>query len=266
MAMRLGSSPRVRGPPLGARVHIQHTGLIPAGAGTTPRRSPPSARCRAHPRGCGDHPVTGVRQAEQEGSSPRVRGPRHRRAVGVGSDGLIPAGAGTTGSPPGRSACRWAHPRGCGDHPGAAPQVRLCLGSSPRVRGPQERVGHAHPIDGLIPAGAGTTITALTEGMSTRAHPRGCGDHTPTAPAPHGRGAHPRGCGDHGHGCPMGLCDQGSSPRVRGPPGSQDQRYEKRWAHPRGCGDHVSKSPWLTTIVGSSPRVRGPPLPVPSGY
>ena len=109
-----GSSPRVRGRQLQQARQLPLRGLIPACAGQTSPRSPPSPAAWAHPRVCGaDWPLTPASH-HGVGSSPRVRG---RRRVGEGrglTHGLIPACAGQTParvSPPTRHP---AHPRVCG--------------------------------------------------------------------------------------------------------------------------------------------------------
>ena len=131
---------------------------------------------RAHPRGCGaDRDI-----ASQE----------------FAVSGLIPAGAGQT---PGDSRPSWtprAHPRGCGADSGRCSRLIQVDGSSPRVRG--RRAGGVATVGaaGLIPAGAGQTIS----------------------PPPRRRcfGAHPRGCGADSFDTMSGVAACGSSPRVRG--------------------------------------------------
>ena len=110
---------------------------------------------------------------------------------------------------------------------------------------------------GLIPARAGSTVTATCIFGRVRAHPRPCGEHM-------GRKA-------------IGPANQGSSPPVRGArtvgdsagvqPGliparagstsfSGAHRHPGR-AHPRPCGEHGRGSGDPCTGRGSSPPVRG---------
>ena len=96
MWARAGSSPRVRGK-LGERPTVVGLdGLIPARAGKTATRPPPSSSPTAHPRACGENPSRPSAKLLIPGSSPRVRGkpclPVRRR----GGPGLIPARAGKT--------------------------------------------------------------------------------------------------------------------------------------------------------------------------
>ena len=112
-------------------------------------------------------------------------------------------------------------------------------------------------VAGIIPAGAGLTLTINDKKVNIGDHPRGCGAHFVIS-----------------HGV---VCDMGSSPRVRGSPdyllkGSDPDgiipagagltlqqvcRERLRRDHPRGCGAHWIPSKASGTTLGSSPRVRG---------
>ncbi len=109
----------------------------------------------------------------------------------------------------------------------------------------------------FIPAGAGNTSASDTGSGAFPVHPRGCGEHQTATAAP------------------WAWC--GSSPRVRGTPGSRQYARSRRrfipagagntdrpslsrfWpsVHPRGCGEHSSCSRSSCSSSGSSPRVRG---------
>ena len=130
------------------------------------------------------------------GSSPRVRGSQRFFFLKPLGSGIIPAGAGLTG-PYGRSvdACG-DHPRGCGAHDGHALWQRPREGSSPRVRGSPKSICMSQLLHGIIPAGAGLTISPRMAYTFRRDHPRGCGAHS-----------RPACCS---------CCPRGSSPRVRG--------------------------------------------------
>ena len=130
-----GSSPRVRGRRAEAGGSEAREGLIPAGAGQTIRTRTAVSRRAAHPRGCGADRTRPRSRWFRRGSSPRVRG--RLTTIGEMEDaiGLIPAGAGQTGTRrrPGR---RWrAHPRGCGADANVLDWTQRFAGSSPRVRG-----------------------------------------------------------------------------------------------------------------------------------
>ena len=139
------------------------------------------------------------------GSSPLTRG----KPLDYGCDrhlmGLIPAHAGKTGSSPGRSAIRRAHPRSRGENVAGARAPGLEDGSSPLTRGKQgDRSGLQRRV-GLIPAHAGKTETTPTTGPAAWAHPRSRGENSPqtsvrvTSPgsSPLTRGKHDDGIADH---------------------------------------------------------------------
>ena len=153
------------------------------------------------------------------------------------SDRIIPAYAGSTGS-------RWLsvrssqdHPRVCGEHSLTSTHLGYTRGSSPRMRGARGGCALPLPVDGIIPAYAGSTENENLR----RENPRD----------------HPRVCGEHFVGQRFGGIIQGSSPRMRGAPlillpvlllvgiipayagstGIAQLRHARRW--------------------GSSPRMRG---------
>ncbi len=170
-------------------------GLIPAGAGQTNSQSQWASGTRAHPRGCGADLDLFDGSGGGPGSSPRVRGrppPQFRRGRG---NGLIPAGAGQTKLVVPDVAEATAHPRGCGADGSRVRPEPQSMGSSPRVRGRPGLgadlvVGHGLipagagqtlsgryivPLVGLIPAGAGQTAGMRLVSRRCWAHPRGCG-------------------------------------------------------------------------------------------
>ena len=131
----LGSSPRVRGKPVGLRARAISGGLIPACAGKTSQHRSSLELAWAHPRVCGENAKQLAADFASHGSSPRVRGKQVRAYAGVNREGLIPACAGKT---PGRVFLvhvLGAHPRVCGENLVDSVNPLKALGSSPRVRG-----------------------------------------------------------------------------------------------------------------------------------
>ena len=176
-----------------------------------------------------------------------------RSEVGYGgADGIIPAGAGLTVSREADHLCRWDHPRGCGAHAATILIATMYQGSSPRVRGSP----CCHSPDGrnmgIIPAGAGLTVSREADHLC--------------------RWDHPRGCGAHVKGNDTSTSVKGSSPRVRGslvrpqtglklyriiPAGAGLTRARVlempvRWDHPRGCGAHSPRTDRKSTRLNSS--------------
>ena len=132
---QFGSSPRVRGKPLGHHRAHERRRLIPARAGKTLSPISVPRAWWAHPRACGENPQPSSASARILGSSPRVRGKLTLVPEGGLGAGLIPARAG-------KPALLWrwgwsgrAHPRACGENLDAEREVLAAPGSSPRVRG-----------------------------------------------------------------------------------------------------------------------------------
>ena len=202
-AHQQGSSPRVRGEGTRDDQRPTASGIIPAGAGRSTQADLAARQERDHPRGCGEKSKCQVLSFGPPGSSPRVRGEGRQRGTPLDDDGIIPAGAGRRQSSARRYRRRWDHPRGCGEKRPVFLSAVTKRGSSPRVRG--EGVGELDPVvrDGIIPAGAGRSLSERLPASAGWDHPRGCGEKRDQGRA---RGAGP-----------------GSSPRVRGegPPGGR---------------------------------------------
>ena len=92
-----GSSPRMRGTPIGIVHRKTPTGIIPAYAGNTFAGFLPSYFSWDHPRVCGEHTDDDYNGTYSTGSSPRMRGTHHPESVRERSPGIIPAYAGNTG-------------------------------------------------------------------------------------------------------------------------------------------------------------------------
>ena len=187
-----------------------------------------------------------------------MRGPLTRNPAALTTQGLIPAGAGTTYPTLKIGKHTRAHPRRCGDHLCRTRVMTMPVGSSPQVRGPRPARAYRLRDRGLIPAGAGTTSSLVNLVQATGAHPRRCGDHL----------------------IPVSVGKQrwGSSPQVRGPPypaasvgvsgrlipagagttmpGENEEQIKT--AHPRRCGDRCTHPALRYWSWGSSPQVRGP--------
>ena len=149
------------------------------------------------------------------------------------------------------------HPRGCGAHFLCGTERDTKQGSSPRVRGSPTHMVKVGMGMGIIPAGAGLTMSLYSCCNATRDHPRGCGAHLYLAL--------------------FMSAATGSSPRVRGslqlvstdilhtgiiPAGAGLTKHSSFSVvsardHPRGCGAHFGFSDRRSRRPGSSPRVRG---------
>ena len=153
-----GSSPQARGARGVRRASRRGKRLIPAGAGSTLLRRQSRGLRRAHPRRRGEHVVRHPAPRAAPGSSPQARGAPHRRGHRPGPARLIPAGAGSTWSRGKLSGSEEAHPRRRGEHGVPVDFGAAQDGSSPQARGAQHEPAGNRPPDGLIPAGAGSTL------------------------------------------------------------------------------------------------------------
>ena len=112
-----------------------------------------------------------------DGSSPLTRGAPNRRCTGPDSRGLIPAYAGSTHGAGWYHPRLQAHPRLRGEHFRPTYVRGKYSGSSPLTRGAQAGSGAAPCGRGLIPAYAGSTLTAVALVPIPAAHPRLRGEH-----------------------------------------------------------------------------------------
>ena len=193
------------------------------------------------------------------GSSPRVRGKPCSRTCRPRRARLIPACAGKTGGRPRRRAGRAAHPRVCGENLYEKYPDSAYSGSSPRVRGKQERVHRPLVPPRLIPACAGKTRTTSRTVVWSTAHPRVCGENalveaSPLAPI----GSSPRVRGKQRR-RENGGSDTGLIPACAGKTCRGSRFSRARTAHPRVCGENGRRDVLIHADPGSSPRVRGKP-------
>ncbi len=275
-----GSSPQARGARrLGPPVRLLRR-LIPAGAGSTVSSCTSTRGCTAHPRRRGEHCTGSQRPTLEHGSSPQARGALRAAHVQAEVHGLIPAGAGSTGSAA-RTRCRHAaHPRRRGEHPGWRGGVHHPRGSSPQARGAHPGIVDRERVPGLIPAGAGSTDAVLTNGQfadgsspqARGAHERGEVRFLADGLIPAGAGstntaawritvpeAHPRRRGEHRGDLHAGrrrdrLIPAGAGSTWTPPPGVLSPV-----AHPRRRGEHWTIPAGVRFPQGSSPQARGAP-------
>ena len=157
---------------------------------------------------------------------------------------IIPAYAGSTYHLPLRRSVRGDHPRIRGEHGFRRLGGNVLPGSSPHTRGAR-RAGLLPPgRRRIIPAYAGSTISARRRGRAAGDHPRIRGEHAPL----------------------MATCKSspGSSPHTRGAQiGLRRPRHERD--HPRIRGEHDAHIGSDATYPGSSPHTRGARAPVDMG-
>ena len=236
----IGSSPRVRGTPLGPRYELAPVRFIPARAGNSHSRStgswtttvhparagnspsslPSWSGASVHPRACGELWCPVEQLLELGGSSPRVRGTRPFAALVHELNRFIPARAGNSLLLSQRPSKIPVHPRACGELDGTTDGPQISTGSSPRVRGTPFKGDHVVNLLRFIPARAGNSSV---EPLSTVAS-----------------AVHPRACGELDIGDTADLVEYGSSPRVRG-------------TRPSRCG-HWATRRFIPARAGNSPE------------
>ncbi len=196
-ARALGSSPHARGAQFALTEHRDHTGIIPACAGSTPPAGSPPVRPWDHPRMRGEHLLANCEAALAAGSSPHARGALALADVCNLGVGIIPACAGSTAVGHHGGAERRDHPRMRGEHLSVRADMSASSGSSPHARGAPELARVEGVLDGIIPACAGSTASLEMWKYSTRDHPRMRGEHGlfgdvevfDEGSSPHARGA-----------------------------------------------------------------------------
>ena len=90
-----GSSPRMRGAPVGYDQSQRWNRIIPAYAGSTVDSHSWQSLRRDHPRVCGEHQPWRYEYTRRSGSSPRMRGAHTRATLHQTTFGIIPAYAGS---------------------------------------------------------------------------------------------------------------------------------------------------------------------------
>ena len=159
------------------------------------------------------------------------------------------------------------HPRMCGEHASCPFVSAKRTGSSPHVRGALREVAFSGHHVGIIPACAGSTISAMIRPAGRRDHPRMCGEHTkPAEPSMRYPGSSP-----HVRGARVfviyELYVEGIIPACAGSTGCRPWLYRSSEDHPRMCGEHSVGLRSIHRGWGSSPHVRGAPpsvfLPLP---
>ena len=170
-----GSSPLVRGQP----DYIEHCGgwlrIIPARAGPTYSPLKFAMDGPDHPRSCGANASKAGKPMVIFGSSPLVRGQRHRVGRLRPPARIIPARAGPTQEFRVSRPVRQDHPRSCGANANAATPSTCRSGSSPLVRGQRQTHPRVHDRDRIIPARAGPTSFPFLWWSGGSDHPRSCG-------------------------------------------------------------------------------------------
>ena len=148
----------------------------------------------------------------------------------------------------------------CGEHGWCFIDNRWYAGSSPHVRGAQERPQSASGPCRIIPACAGSTGVGIMTWLQWQDHPRMCGEHL-SGPSGHSLhlGSSPHVRGALSHGLLLKLVSR-IIPACAGSTYKTILRGSVARDHPRMCGEHRPYSAHCSRVQGSSPHVRGAQL------
>ena len=254
-----GSSPLTRGKLPRPRIGLAPGRLIPAHAGKTTRPSTSPRPRLAHPRSRGENTHIMREMTNELGSSPLTRGKRGPIVLPRGAERLIPAHAGKTLPNQERSVGVGAHPRSRGENPMIPSTETPRRGSSPLTRGKRDPRRNRRRTQGLIPAHAGKTRSAVLSPAFAPAHPRSRGENGVIPPELVPRtGSSPLTRGKpelHGH----GMRGIRLIPAHAGKTLFQEPQEVGVGAHPRSRGENASRRPSTRSPWGSSPLTRGKP-------
>src|SRR5690606_38927780 len=177
-------SPHARGWSRTGRRARPRSRLLPARAGTVPRRPRGSPARTAAPRTRGDGPPTWRRLPRPWDCSPHARGWSLRQHLLTGLLHLLPARAGMVPRRRARRGRRCAAPRTRGDGPGQFPCLAGLLVCSPHARGWSPRAPSTPTSSTLLPARAGMVPMWPAGTRWPRPGPRTRGDGPSTRPRP----------------------------------------------------------------------------------
>ena len=201
--------------------------------------------------------MAGEAWALEAGSSPLTRGKHVDDTPVGGTDGLIPAHAGKTGSRVRSGRWRPAHPRSRGENLARLTDIENVAGSSPLTRGKQQQRGRDNLDARLIPAHAGKTSRRRCRRSPDGAHPRSRGENLgertynaiKAGSSPLTRGK-PRPSAN-------GTRTMGLIPAHAGKTSRRRCRRSPDGAHPRSRGENVGLLKGDQIQAGSSPLTRG---------
>ena len=139
--------------------------------------------CNAPCKGMGDHPrVCGEKDAEmavlsqEMGSPPRMRGKAVMPSTRMSAARITPAYAGKSILPHLFDCAGWDHPRVCGEKFFNVSSVWSLTGSPPRMRGKGLQNLSRPCWYGITPAYAGKRLLRQLRHITSRDHPRVCGE------------------------------------------------------------------------------------------
>ena len=150
-----GSPPHMRGKAAVVLPGSTTSGITPAHAGKRRLAAHSRARCRDHPRTCGEKSHNNEQNFEGPGSPPHMRGKERGCIIRCGSTRITPAHAGKSSFDPASSHESEDHPRTCGEKAHLLCQLCGVVGSPPHMRGKGKNANYGVDVYGITPAHAG---------------------------------------------------------------------------------------------------------------
>ena len=154
-----GSPPRMRGKESQLITRHKREGITPAHAGKSFLSDGATARCRDHPRACGEKALYDSYAMFDAGSPPRMRGKVIAAMLIGGGVGITPAHAGKRYKRNVIAQFARDHPRACGEKITVYALPVPHRGSPPRMRGKVWGIPSIFAISGITPAHAGKRRT-----------------------------------------------------------------------------------------------------------
>ena len=171
-----GSPPHMRGKGSGQVVIGNGHGITPAYAGKRRLHSTGSRANRDHPRICGETRWPVPDPERPQGSPPHMRGKVAPGSFYTVCHRITPAYAGKRAFKARWATSRRDHPRICGEKTDTPFPSEPYIGSPPHMRGKDLPEPLQRGDQGITPAYAGKSLTLKRLTMSTRDHPRICGE------------------------------------------------------------------------------------------
>ena len=166
----------MRGKETPSLVVVRGSRITPAYAGKSLPEELEQALPKDHPRVCGEKACMQCTLQGHGGSPPRMRGKVYSRTCSIVLDGITPAYAGKSFLMFLRSGLLRDHPRVCGEKGSRIFQDPAGMGSPPRMRGKVMRRFSASAVGGITPAYAGKRLLRQLRHITSRDHPRVCGE------------------------------------------------------------------------------------------
>ncbi len=163
------------------RKHLEQ--ITPAYVGKSLTETIVPVRSQDHPRVCGEKRMVFPVTVRYLGSPLRVRGKAQPFCYSRSSSGITPACAGKRRDYVARLIDCGDHPRVCGEKVMLASGRMIGVGSPPRVRGKDDRYAGQGGHLGITPACAGKSGGRHLRALTTRDHPRMCGEKSSMARA-----------------------------------------------------------------------------------